>query len=119
MAEHSDPPKTGDPSLQAPEEHPATTEAQHNPGLRDSTGWDGKLRMPKNALLANPEALSDPEYSDDDHVVPGEEISADEGTISTMTCSAVVFGLQIAQLLIDGNFQTYLRQSLLTLRSSF
>jgi protein phosphatase 1 regulatory subunit 7 len=30
-------------------------------------------------VLANPEALSDPEYSDDDNVVPGEEVAADEG----------------------------------------
>ena len=42
-------------------------------------GWDGKLRLPKNALLSNPEALSDPEYSDDDNVLPGEDLSADEG----------------------------------------
>ena len=33
--------------------------------LRSSSGWDGKLRMePRNAVLANPEALSDPDYSD-------------------------------------------------------
>ncbi|RMY51193.1 hypothetical protein D0863_14659 [Hortaea werneckii] len=30
------------------------------------SGWDGKLRVNKQAILANPEALSDPEYSDDD-----------------------------------------------------
>jgi protein phosphatase 1 regulatory subunit 7 len=50
---------------------------------RDSKGWDGKLRVEKpaerNAILANPEALSDPEYSDEENVVPGEEIDADEG----------------------------------------
>ena len=51
-----------------------------SPGLRDSKGWDGKLRVDRNALLQNPEAISDPEYSDDEHVVRGEEISADEGT---------------------------------------
>ncbi|KAK3355106.1 protein phosphatases PP1 regulatory subunit sds22 [Neurospora tetraspora] len=50
-----------------------------SPALRDSKGWDGKLRVPKSAVLANPEALSDPEYSDDDNVVPGEEVAADEG----------------------------------------
>ncbi|KAL2165449.1 hypothetical protein VTH06DRAFT_747 [Thermothelomyces fergusii] len=49
-----------------------------SPGLRDSKGWDGKLRVPKNALLANPEALSDPDYSDEDNVIPGEEVAADE-----------------------------------------
>lgn len=47
--------------------------------LRDSKGWDGKLRVPTSALLHNPEALSDPEYSDDDNVLQGEEVAADEG----------------------------------------
>lgn len=55
------------------------TEAHAVP--RDSKGWDGKLRMPKTAMLANPEALSDPEYSDDSNVLEGEEISPDEGTL--------------------------------------
>jgi len=55
------------------------TDCEPGPGLRNSKGWDGKLRVPKNALLANPEALSDPEYSDDENVHPGDEISADEG----------------------------------------
>lgn len=54
-------------------------EGEMSPGLRDSKGWDGKLRVPKTALLANPEALSDPEYSDEDNVIPGEEVAADEG----------------------------------------
>lgn len=49
-------------------------------GMKNSKGWDGKLRVPKSALLSNPEALSDPEYSDDDNVLPGDEIRADEGT---------------------------------------
>ncbi|TKA29724.1 hypothetical protein B0A50_03087 [Salinomyces thailandicus] len=30
------------------------------------SGWDGKLRVNKQATLANPEALSDPDYSDED-----------------------------------------------------
>jgi len=54
-------------------------DGEASPALRDSKGWDGKLRVPKSALLANPEALSDPEYSDDDNVIPGEEVAADEG----------------------------------------
>ncbi|KAL1843721.1 hypothetical protein VTJ49DRAFT_102 [Mycothermus thermophilus] len=53
-------------------------DGEASPGLRDSKGWDGKLRVPKSTALANPEALSDPEYSDEDNVVPGEEIAADE-----------------------------------------
>ncbi|CAK7272991.1 protein phosphatase regulatory subunit Sds22 [Sporothrix epigloea] len=73
-------------------------------GLRNSKGWDGKLRLPKkeaspppdrpqstaaevattgpSVTLANPEALSDPEYSDEDNVVPGEVISADEDLLN-------------------------------------
>lgn len=50
-----------------------------SPGLTDSKGWDGKLRVDRSALVQNPEALSDPEYSDDENVLPGEQISADEG----------------------------------------
>jgi hypothetical protein len=46
---------------------------------RSSRGWDGKLRVEKKLELANPEALSDPEYSDEEQVLPGEEIDADEG----------------------------------------
>jgi protein phosphatase 1 regulatory subunit 7 len=45
----------------------------------DSKGWDGKLRVDRRPVLQNPEAISDPEYSDEEHVIPGEEISADEG----------------------------------------
>lgn len=48
--------------------------------LTNGKGWDGKLRVPGRASLANPEALSDPEYSDEDNVVQGEEIQADEGS---------------------------------------
>lgn len=52
---------------------------QPSPGLRNSKGWDGKLRVDKTAVLANPEALSDPEYSDDENVNKGVEVPADEG----------------------------------------
>lgn len=45
---------------------------------RSSSGWDGKLRVEKKFELVNPEALSDPEYSDEENVVPGETIDADE-----------------------------------------
>ena len=48
------------------------------PKLQDSKGWDGKLRVERRALVANPEALSDPEYSDED-APPVEQIDADEG----------------------------------------
>lgn len=54
-------------------------DGEPSPGLRNSKGWDGKLRVPKSAQMTNPEALSDPEYSDEENVMPGEEIGADEG----------------------------------------
>lgn len=49
--------------------------------LQSKSGWDGKLRLNKDkkAVLANPEALSDPEYSDED-APPVDEIQADEGS---------------------------------------
>lgn len=50
-----------------------------SPALTNGKGWDGKLRIPGRVSLANPEALSDPEYSDEENVVPGDEIQPDEG----------------------------------------
>ncbi|KAI9820111.1 MAG: hypothetical protein M1832_003818 [Thelocarpon impressellum] len=47
---------------------------------RDSKGWDGKLRVERKAVLANPEALSDPEYSDAD-APPVDVIAADGGLL--------------------------------------
>lgn len=44
----------------------------------DSSGWDGKARVERKAVLANLEALSDPEYSDED-APPVDQIEADEG----------------------------------------
>jgi len=55
------------------------TDEKPSKSPRSSTGWDGKLRIERTAVLANPEAISDPEYSDDEHVNPGEQIDADEG----------------------------------------
>ncbi|KAI9374832.1 hypothetical protein BJX61DRAFT_532091 [Aspergillus egyptiacus] len=45
--------------------------------MKDSKGWDGKLRVEPRATITNPEALEDPEYSDSD-APPVEEIDADE-----------------------------------------
>ncbi|KIL85655.1 adenylate cyclase [Fusarium avenaceum] len=53
-------------------------EGESSPGLRNSKGWDGKLRVPKSAAMANPEALSDSDYSDEENVMKGEKIDADE-----------------------------------------
>lgn len=46
---------------------------------KDSSGWDGKLRVDKRAVLANSEALSDLESSDED--APQQQIEADEGKL--------------------------------------
>lgn len=47
---------------------------------RNEQGWDGKLRL-NRAVLANPEALSDPDYSDPD-APPPEKIEADEDLLN-------------------------------------
>ena len=57
---------------------PTDTTKQHSSTLTNSNGWDGKLRMPpRNAVLTNPEVLSDREYSDPD-APPTDQIEADE-----------------------------------------
>jgi hypothetical protein len=48
--------------------------------MKDSKGWDGKLRVEPKATITNPEALEDPDYSDSD-APPVEEIEADEGEL--------------------------------------
>lgn len=57
--------------------------------MKDRNGWDGKLRVDdeqneRRAVLANPEALEDPDYSDAD-ALPVEEIGPDEGNLSSLT----------------------------------
>lgn len=46
--------------------------------MKDSTGWDGRLRVDRRPVITNPEALEDPEYTDEE-APPVEEIEADEG----------------------------------------
>lgn len=65
--------------------------------LRDSQGWDGKLRVEKKAVITNAEILSDPEYSDED-APPVEQISADEGT-SAFPSGAVLAHISRSDLL--------------------
>lgn len=62
-----------------PVHHPG---GEPSPGLRNDKGWDGKLRVNRPSL-ANPEALSDPEYSDDENVLAGEVIDADENLLDS------------------------------------
>ncbi|KAJ5278786.1 Leucine rich repeats (2 copies) [Penicillium angulare] len=45
--------------------------------MKNSEGWDGKLRMEPKAVITNPEALEDSDYSDPE-APPVEEIDADE-----------------------------------------
>ncbi|KAI9659269.1 MAG: hypothetical protein M1821_001526 [Bathelium mastoideum] len=58
-----------------------TTNSDHGP--RSRSGWDGKLRVEKKPVLANPEALTDPEYSDED-APPVEQIDADEDLLDDL-----------------------------------
>lgn len=63
---------------------PAQTDGQQQRAndtgiMKDSNGWDGKLRVERNAVITNPEAVEDPDYSDED-APPVEQIEADEGT---------------------------------------
>jgi hypothetical protein len=60
-------------------------EDEHHASPRDSKGWDGKLRIERRPVLTNPEAISDPEYSDEENVIPGEVIGADEGMLNVIT----------------------------------
>ncbi|TIA45635.1 L domain-like protein [Aureobasidium pullulans] len=64
---------------QATAAEPSASPAKSNGIQSNKSGWDGKLRLDKNkkAVLANPEALSDPEYSDED-APPVAQIEADE-----------------------------------------
>lgn len=61
--------------MPGPEE---TLPATNGSTPRDRKGWDGKLRVDRRPVITNPEALSDPEYSDED-APPVEQIEADEG----------------------------------------
>jgi hypothetical protein len=53
-------------------EHPTST-------MKNKEGWDGKMRVEPKAVITNPEALEDSDYSDPD-APPVDEIQADEGT---------------------------------------
>lgn len=57
---------------------PPTPHPRNHTTMKDSKGWDGKLRVEPKATITNPEALEDPDYSDED-APPVEEINADEG----------------------------------------
>ncbi|KAL9610608.1 MAG: hypothetical protein Q9167_004710 [Letrouitia subvulpina] len=46
--------------------------------LKDSNGWDGKMRIEKKAIVTSDEPLSESDHSDDDPP-PIDQIDADEG----------------------------------------
>jgi protein phosphatase 1 regulatory subunit 7 len=75
MAE-SDAPADGVKIDESALEKTTPTENGHQ-GITNSSGWDGKLRMPPKATITNPEALEDSDYSDPD-APPPEQIEADE-----------------------------------------
>lgn len=82
VSEQTTPGKPTTPKHIELEEHPPVLhpEGEPSPGMRNDKGWDGKLRVSRPSLV-NPEALSDPEYSDDENVLPGEVINADENLL--------------------------------------
>lgn len=91
------PDKEGDghAKIAIPEDHHEHHNEKDEPtspgGMKNSKGWDGKLRVPKSAVLANPEALTDEEYSDDENVMEGEEIAADEGECFFLSPSPSIY----------------------------
>lgn len=50
--------------------------------MKNKEGWDGKMRVDRKAVLANPEALEDSDNSKSDASNEVEEIAADEGKLS-------------------------------------
>lgn len=68
----------------------------HQPTMRDSKGWDGKLRVGQHATITNPEALEDSDHSDPD-APPVDEIEADEGTHALSSACGLPAGTNDAQ----------------------
>jgi len=62
--------------------------------MKDSRGWDGKLRVDRRAHLTNPD-IPDTEYSDDEAPRP-EVIEADEGR-----CLVLNYGCKLMPLMTD------------------
>lgn len=62
--------------------------------MKDSKGWDGKLRVDRAALVTNPEAGEDPDNYSDEDVPPVEQIEADEGmrVVSGVSSCKLPFG---------------------------
>jgi protein phosphatase 1 regulatory subunit 7 len=63
--------------------------------MKNKEGWDGKLRVEPKAVITNPEALEDSDYSDPD-APPVEEIDADEGKDSWGSASTAEYSSLMA-----------------------
>lgn len=70
-------PERGDHDAEAADDASSEQHQHAHSSPRSKSGWDGKLRVERKPVIANPGALSDPEYSDED-APPVEEIEADE-----------------------------------------
>jgi hypothetical protein len=60
--------------------------------MKNSEGWDGKMRVEPKAVITNPEALEDSDYSDPE-APPVEEIDADEGKDLAVAHALVSYGM--------------------------
>jgi protein phosphatase 1 regulatory subunit 7 len=82
-APETETPKVEDTAAAQENTAPESTESKsHSTPHSNRTGWDGKLRLnsEKQAVLANPEALEDSDYEDED-APPVDQIAADEGML--------------------------------------
>jgi len=96
----------------APHAEPEVNGGSSKPSTPQSkSGWDGKLRVNKQATLANPEALDDPDYSDED-APPVDQIEADEGTQAEKTPCRGCEWLILADLLDGEDFVSEARATL-------
>ncbi|KAL8896373.1 MAG: hypothetical protein Q9207_007734 [Kuettlingeria erythrocarpa] len=56
----------------------------NGPTLTNKNGWDGKLRVGKQAQVLQPGATSDPENSDEEDALPVEQIAPDEDLLEDL-----------------------------------
>ncbi|GAB7340012.1 hypothetical protein MBLNU457_6519t1 [Dothideomycetes sp. NU457] len=77
---------------------PSTDHKKSGP-ISSKTGWDGKLRVDKEkkAVLANPEALEDSDYTDED-APPVDQIDADEDLLNDENPEAEEIELQHSRI---------------------
>ncbi|KAG7116762.1 Protein phosphatase 1 regulatory subunit SDS22 like protein [Verticillium longisporum] len=70
MAGSEETERPASPHIALPDEGTTSPKAdgQSSPGIRNSKGWDGKLRVEPTATLANPEILESEPESDDENV---------------------------------------------------